>query len=83
MDDKIIMIFKCGVEDNGVDIEVPVDITAGELIYGLNEGFQLGINMENPAEVFLRAENPIALVRGERTLADIGLRNGTTLYFER
>lgn len=35
------------------------------------------------AEVFLRAENPIALVRGERTLSDIGLHNGTTLYFER
>ena len=83
MDDKIIMIFKRGVADAGVDIEVPADITAGELIYGLNEGFHLGINMENPAEVFLRAENPIALVRGERTLSDIGLRNGTTLYFER
>ena len=83
MDDKIIMIFKRDAGDAGIDIEVPADITAGELIYGLNEGFHLGINMENPAEVFLRAENPIALVRGERTLSDIGLRNGTTLYFER
>ena len=45
--------------------------------------FKRGINMENPAEVFLRAENPIALVRGERTLSDIGLHNGTTLFFER
>ena len=83
MDDKIIMIFKRGAADAGIDIEVPADITAGELIYGLNEGFHLGINMENPAEVFLRAENPIALVRGERTLSDIGLHNGTTLFFER
>ena len=45
--------------------------------------FKRGINMENPEEVFLRAENPIAQVRGERTLSDIGLRNGTTLFFER
>ena len=58
MDDKIIMIFKRGAADAGVDIEVPADITAGELIYGPNEGFHLGINMENPEEVSFARRKP-------------------------
>lgn len=83
MDNSIIMIFKTGEKDNGVDIEVPADIKAGELIYGLNQGFRLGINMDNPMDTYLRSEDPIRLVRGEKTLEEIGLRNGTTLFFER
>ena len=83
MDDNIIMIFKRGDTDKGVDIEVPAGITAGELIYGLNQGFHLGINMDNPADTYLRAENPVRLVRGEKTLAELGLHHGTTLYYER
>ena len=83
MDDKVIMIFKFGTEDKGRDIEVPVNISASELIYALNQGFHLGINMDDPAECYLRTENPIALIRGDEILENYGLRNGTILYFER
>ena len=81
MEDKIIMIFSFNGENK--DIEVPNHITANELIMGLNNGYNLGINMSNPEESYLRAENPVALVKGEKTLEDLGLRNGTTIFFER
>lgn len=80
MEEKIIMIFHCN--NQSLDIEVPIQITANELIYGLNNGFHLGIDMNNPKECFFRAENPIALVRGEKTLEELGLRNGTNLFFK-
>lgn len=80
MNEKIIMIFKRNNTDGGIDIEVPADIKSSELIYGLNQAFHLGINMDNPNECYMRAENPIALVRGEAKLDELGLRNGTILY---
>ena len=41
---NIVMIFER--ENESFDIEVPLDITANELLYGLNKGLNLGINME-------------------------------------
>ena len=81
MEEKIIMIFSYNGEKR--DIEVPNNITANELVLGLNNGYNLGINMSNPDECYLRAENPVALVKGEKTLEELGLRNGTTIFFER
>lgn len=80
MEEKIIMMFK----HNGktVDIEVPKNITANELIFGLNSGFSLNINLDNPDDCFMRAENPVALIKGEKTLEELGLRNGTMVIFE-
>ena len=80
MEEKIIMMFK----HNGktVDIEVPKNITANELIFGLNSGFSLNINLDNPDDCFMRAENPVALITGEKTLEELGLRNGTMVIFE-
>ena len=44
---KIIMVLVNHRNGESVDIEVPVDITANELIIGLNEGFKLGMNTED------------------------------------
>ncbi len=77
MEEKIIMMFKHNGQS--VDIEVPKNITANELIFGLNNGFSLNIDLDNPDECYMRAENPIALIKGEKTLDELGLRNGTTI----
>ena len=81
MEQKIIVVFKNEVSGASVDLEVPVDITANELIYGLNKGYALGINMNDSTHCFLRSENPIALIRGEDTLESLGLHNGSTIIF--
>ena len=83
MEDKVVVILKRAKNDPGIDVEIPTNISANELIYGLNQGFSLGINMDNPRECFLRAENPIALLRGEKSVKEFGIRNGSTIHVER
>ena len=78
MNEKVVMIFHIG--EKSVDIEAPLDITANEFVLGINTGFNLGLDLNNPDENFLRAENPVALVKGEKTLAELGLRNGTSIF---
>ena len=83
MEDKVVVILKRNELDKGIDVEIPTNISANELIYGLNQGFGLGINMDNPRECFLRVENPVALLRGEKMVKEFGIRNGSTIHAER
>jgi uncharacterized ubiquitin-like protein YukD len=56
-----------------------LNITANELVIGLNKAFKLGIDVTDIKQCYLRTENPIALVKGNKTLADFKLRNGTII----
>lgn len=78
---SIILIFKNNVVGTTSDIEVPKNITANELIVGLNAGLRLGMNTNNSAECYLCAQNPRNLVRGNKTLEELGFRNGTVLIY--
>ncbi len=80
MEDKVIVMLKRNSTDKGIDVEIPTNITANELIYGLNKGLGLGLNMNNPDESCFRMENPIAFLRGDTTLEEFGIRNGSTIY---
>lgn len=75
------MVLNLMDQNTQYDIEVPKTITANELIVGLNEGFKLGMNTDELNQCYLRTENPIALVRGNKTLEGFGLRNGTVINF--
>lgn len=75
----IVILIKEG-QSKGVDVEIPLNIAANELIYGLNRGFNLGINMDDPNECYLRVENPIALLTGEKMVKEYGIRNGSRIY---
>lgn len=81
-DNKAIVIFKSKGNESGTDIEIPLNITANELIYGLNQGIHLGINMDDPKQCYLRMENPIGFLRGDTMLSEYGIRNGSVLYVE-
>lgn len=63
------------------DIEIPLYITANELVVALNEAYDLKIDTSNVKNCYLKAEKPIALLRGNKTLAEFGVRNGTVIYF--
>ena len=82
MDDKAIVIFKRRESDPGIDIEIPMVITAAELIYGLNQGLHLGMNIDDPVHAYMRSENPIALIRGDVTIEELGIRNGSVIVME-
>ena len=60
------------------DLEVPLDISAGELCSALYEMYSIQ-RQNNMQQFFLRAERPIALLRGQRSLRDYGIRDGTII----
>lgn len=64
-----------------VDIEVPLDISANDLVNGLNIAYKLGIDTSDIKNCYLKMENPIALLKGNKTLAEFGLRNGGIINF--
>jgi len=62
-----------------VDLEVPLDISANDLVNALNSAYDLDIDTSDIKNCYLKAENPIALIKGNKTLAEFGLRNGSVI----
>lgn len=79
--DTAIIIFNIVRRKFSVDLEIPLDISANELVSALNEAYELKIDISNIKNCYLKAENPIALLRGDKTLSEFGVRNGTAVYF--
>ncbi len=52
-------------------------ITANDLVLALNEAYGLGMDTDNIFSCYLVAENPIAFLRGNKTLKEFGIRNGS------
>lgn len=81
MNEKAIVIFNIVNRNFQVDLEIPLNITANELVVALNTAYELGIDTTDAKNCFLKAENPIALLKGNRLLSEFGVRNGTVIYF--
>lgn len=63
------------------DIEIPLDISCDELIYALNEGIGLAIDVDNKQSFQFVADNPKTLIVGEKSVEEIGLRDGAIITF--
>lgn len=81
MNEKAIVIFNIVNRNFQVDLEIPLNITANELVIALNTAYELGIDTTDVKNCYLKAENPIALLKGNRLLSEFGVRNGTVIYF--
>ena len=81
MENKAIVIFKIHKRNFEVDLEVPLDISANDLVIGLNTAYDLGIDVSDVKNCYLKAENPIALLKGNKLLSEFGVRNGTIINF--
>ena len=79
--ESAIIIFRNKKGNTEVDIETPLDITANEFVIAINAAYDLGIDITDIKQCYLKAENPIALLKGNRKLADFGVRNGTIVYY--
>ena len=77
--EKAIVILNLFRRNEAIDLEIPLDISAYDLVTALNEAYQLNIDISDIKNCFLRAENPIALLHGNKTLAEFGVRNGTRI----
>lgn len=79
--DTAIVIFNIKKRNFTVDLEVPLNISANELVMALNTAYDLGIDITDIKNCYLKAENPIALLKGNKTLAEFGLRNGSVINY--
>lgn len=79
--DTAIVILKLHKRNISVDLEVPLNITANELVIALNTAYELGIDTSDIKNCYLKAEFPIALLRGNKTLAEYGIRCGSVINF--
>lgn len=81
MDNKAIIIFNITKRNFSVDLEIPLDISANDLVIALNSAYDLGIDTSDVKNCYLKAENPIALLKGNKLLSDYGIRNATVINF--
>lgn len=81
MDDKVIIQFINNFTGQKMELEIPVHITANDLIIALNEAFNLEMDTDNIFNCYLIAENPIAFLHGNKELSEYGIRNGTRIIF--
>lgn len=77
----VIIIFNIVKRNITADLEIPLDISANELVLALNFAYDLNIDTSDIKSCYLKAENPIALLRGNKTLAEFGLRNGSIINY--
>lgn len=83
MDETLTVIFSDLQSNKEYDLEIPLYITADELIRALNISLKLGIDMDEIDQCFFRTENPITLLRGDKILRDYNLRTGTKICYQR
>ncbi len=78
--ERAIVVFDIASRGFSEDIDVPLDITANDLIKALNAAYDLDIDISDIKKCYLKAEHPITLLRGSRTLAEFGIRNGSRIF---
>lgn len=83
MNNKAIVQFINSSTKQNTELEIPVNITANDLIIALNEAFDLKMDVDNIFGCYLIAENPIAFLHGNKELSEYGIRNGTKIIFKR
>ena len=83
MDEKAVVEFISQDKKIHVDLEIPLGITANDLVLALNEAYDLGIDTDDIFNCCLAAENPIVFLRGNKTLKEFGIRNGSHIIYRR
>ena len=81
MHNRAAVIFKCPTKNIMVDIDVPLDITVVEMLSALNSAYELNIDLDDASVCYLKSENPIALLRGNRLLSEYGIRDGSAIIY--
>lgn len=80
--EKAIIIFNNIKRQQSIDLEIPLNISANDLVLALNSAYDLGIDVSSIKNCYLKAERPIALLKGNKSLKDFGVRNGTIIIFD-
>ncbi len=81
MKETAVVIFKDYANNRNEDLEVPLNISANELFAALNQAYGMGVAEDDFLRYALKCENPIALLKGEKTLKEYGIRDGSQIMF--
>lgn len=81
MEETAVVVLKVPKRNISVDLEIPLFITANDLVQSLNTAFELGIDLSDIQKCYLKSERPIALLKGNALLSELGLRNGSIIYY--
>ena len=79
MDKRAVVHLNLLERQEQMDIDVPLDINAGELLEALNDAYSLGLSIDESGNVYVKAENPVVLMHGRKTLGQYGIMNGSTI----
>ena len=63
MDEKAVVEFISQDKKIHVDLEIPLGITANDLVLALNEAYDLGIDTDDIFNCYLAAENPYQTIQ--------------------
>ena len=64
------------------DLEVPLKITANDLILALNEIYHMDLETQNVSRYSLKMKYPLGIISGSKVLGKSGVRNGTVITVE-
>lgn len=78
----ITVVFKIPTKNISAELEIPKNMPANELSKAI---LNIYFNNSNDSEenYYLKCENPIALLRGSRTVDDFGLHDGSIIECDR
>jgi len=79
MGNNAVVILKIHYRNFETDLEIPLDISANDLIVALNTAYDLGIDTSDVKTCYVKTENPIALIKGNTAISEYGVRNGTII----
>lgn len=80
--EQIIVEFHDVGRKKTYDLQLPSDLTGRELVKALVRAYELPLDINNPTQLYLRAKNPIAFIEGNTTLEELGIGDGTMIYFD-
>ena len=75
----VVNLFKSNKTHN---LEVPLDISANELCEALFDIYSPH-SMYDMRQYYLKCEMPLSLLRGEKTLREYGIHDGSTINLDR
>lgn len=75
------VVFQVRKKKINIDLEIPLSISANDLVVGLNDAYNLGIDTSDIKNCYLKAENPIVLLKGNKSLSEFGIRDGSLIMF--
>lgn len=81
MKDRAIVVIRRDLDGTERDLDIPLDITLHEFVMALQSIYEVDSDPERIGMSYLSVENPIALLKGNATLREYGIRDGSIIHF--